>query len=610
MNSDNPGSSKYPEATDSPIDPFILENSPHLEIKQKIDFWHARLLNQLLKFNSYADYWRLIKPARVGDLSGFANPQVTETTRATEAIATFLFRAMTSAQPNFQLLSNNPNVDPESLWVSEQVINWQLQATNYRRKLLKACRSVALFGTVGVEEPWVTMPGYYESTDFVPRALLQMAFDPLTFDIGLSSWHAVIDYMTEDQLRALAKAMPQVYDAQAIEDAITSSRDTKNLSPELIARMAAAGYYTYQGGTTSAVSHIYQFVTYYGGFTDDATRSEWVISTINDLKTVRGHTLSQKRRPFVFGHLNEFEMEPYSYGVGRVAEMTQPEMNSNRGRMHDTITFSLFNQWLVSRLANIKSKQLVVKPWGVVEVDGNVEEAIKAIRPQLEGVNFGLQLEALMKNEFRATTGATDNLQALVTEATATESSIAQTEAVRRLSVIAELVSEPLLREHISKMHENNLTFLDSPFNVAVTGEDNPLRVFPNSLAQDVSVSTKIVTDKDFRPQRNKDLLQFLQVVTSIRSQNPQLGMVDLQPFVEEFARGIGMNPKKVWSQMAPQVAPMMAGVPGQAPPGMPSAMDRIAQMKQGMDTVRETAGKLGAGAHSDAMALAAGGAQ
>jgi hypothetical protein len=275
--------------------------------------------------------------------------------------------------------------------------------------------------------------------------------------------------------------------------------------------------------------------------------------------------------------------------------------------MHDTITFSLFNQWLVSRMANIKSKQLQVKPWGVVEVDGNVEEAIKAIRPQLEGVNFGLQLENLMKNEFRATTGATDNLQALVTEATATESSIAQTEAVRRLSVIAELVSEPLLREHISKMHENNLLFIDQPFNLAVTGEEDPVRVYPSSLAAEVTVMTKIVTDKDFRPQRNKDLLQFLQVITSIRSQNPQLGMVDLKPFVEEFARGVGMNPKTVWNQMAPVVAPMMATPMGQTPPGVPNAMDRVGNIAAGMPSVHQTAGGTGAAAYQDAMANLAG---
>lgn len=570
---------------------------PHLEIKEKVDFWHSKLHTHLSRFNTYADYWRLLKPSRSGDLSGFANPQVTETTRATEAIATFLYRAMTSATPNFQLLSNVPWVTQEDLWTSEQVLIWQQTVTNYRRKLLKACRSTALFGTVAVEEPWVVNMPYYEATDFVPRSLLQVAFDPLCFDISLSPWHATIEYMNADQIRMLGQRMPDVWDPEAIENAITATADTKNLSPELTQRMVNAGYQTYSGN--NGPSSMLQVTNYYGILKDDKSMRQWCISTINDLATVRFHESPYKRRPMVFGHLNEFEMEPYGYGVGRVAEGTQPEMNSNRGRMHDTITFSLFNMWLANRSGNIKPSQMKIKPWGVLEVDGDPDSMLKALRPQLEGVNFGLQLEQLMKSEFRATTGATDNLQALVTEATATESSIAQTEAVRRLSVIAEILSESLLREHISKMHENNMTFLDQPFSIAATGRANQIRVFPADLALDVEVATKIVTDKDFRPQRNKDLLQFLQVVTSIRSQNPQLGQVNLEPFVEEFARGIGMNPKTVW-QAIPQI-------PGVTPPGagpqLPSAIDRLGAGVQQAESVRGNAGALGAQASQNAQA-------
>lgn len=573
---------------------------PRNEIKDKVDFWHSRLSSHLQRFNTYADMWRLIRPARAADFSGFANPQVSEATRATEAIATFLYRAMTSAQPNFQFTTSNPMVQEEDLWVSEQVINWQLTQTQYRRKLLRACRSVALFGTVGIEQPWVVNMPYFEATDFCPRSLLQIAFDPLCFDISMSSWHCVIDYVTPDQLRALGRKMPDVWDQEAIQKAIEASQDAKNVSPEIMSRLSQAGYNTYSG--SGKVSNVLELKTYYGILNEDPSGNEWCVGTINDLATVKFHDGVYKRRPFEFAHLSEFEFEPYGYGVGRIAEGTQPEINSNRGRMHDTITFSLFNQWLVNRAANIKTKQMKIQPWGTVEVDGDPDSMIKALRPQLEGVNFGLQLEQLMKSDFRATTGATDNLQALVTEATATESSIAQTEAVRRLSVIAEIISENLLRNHISKMHENNQTFLDQPFSIAATGMASNIKVFPADLALDVEVNTKIVTDKDFRPQRNKDLLQFLQTVTSIRSQNPQLGQVNLQPFIQEFARSVGMNPREVWS-----VIPQLPGMPGQGGgPQLPTAMDRMGSQMSEAESVRSNAGALGANAHSLAAGAAA----
>jgi len=568
------------------IDPLLANVQD--EIKEKVDFWRTRLEGQLGRFNTYADYWRLIKPARKGDLSGFSNPQVTETTRATEAIATFMYRAMTSAQPNFQFVSKNPYVTAESLWISEQLVVWQQVATRYKRKLLKALRSMALFGTVGIEEPWMSDKPYWESTDFLPRSLLQMAFDPLCFDIMSSPWYAVIDYLTDEQLRELSIKNPDVWDREAVESVISGASE-KTLSSQLMARLSNAGYWPFSG-SGSAASKLFEVISYCGPIKSDPSGRMYSVGLLNDTKVARGHESSYRRKPFLFAHMNEFELEQYAYGVGRLAESTQPELNSNRGRMHDTITFSLFNQWLANRSANIKTSQMKIRPWGVIEVDGDPETSLKALRPQLEGVNYGIQLENMMKTEFRSTSGASDNLQAMVTEATATEASIAQTEAVRRLSVLSEVASDSLLREHISKMHENNLTFLDQPFSIGVTGEPQPLRIFPNSLAPEVEVMTKIVTDKDFRPQRNKDLLQFLQVITSIRNQNPQMGQVDLKPFVEEFAMGIGMNPKTVW-RIIPQIPG--ATVPGQMPP-MPNAMDQVESGVQAAEGMRSNAGELG----------------
>jgi len=574
-------------------------------IKEKVDFWRARLSSHLSRFNTYADFYRLIRPARAADLSGFANPQVTETTRAVEAIATFFYRAMTSAQPNFQLLSSNPYASEEDLWTAEQVLIWQQTATQYRRKLLKACRSAALMGTVAVEEPWTVNMPYFEATDFMPRSLLQVAFDPLCFDISLSPWHAMIDFVTPDQLRDLARRMPDVWDGDAISKSIADSSDVKNVPSEVMARLSNAGYNNYAG--SGSVSSIMQLVTYYGNLPGDTSGTEWCVATVNDLATVKFHSNVYKRRPLSIAHLIEFELEPYGYGVGRIAENTQPEINSNRGRMHDTITFALFNQWLANRSAGLKTSQMKIKPWGVTEIDGDPETMIKAFRPQLEGVNFGMQLENMMKQEFRGATGATDNLQALVTEASATEASIAQTEAVRRLSVQAEIFSETMLRDHIAKMHENNLTFLDKPFSIAATGRVDNLKVFPGDLALDVEVQTKIVTDKDFRPQRNKDLLQFLQVVTSIRSQNPQLGQVNLQPFVEEFARSVGMNPKSVW-QAVPQIPGLSGGSLGPAGgPQVPGAMDQLAGGVSQAESLRSVAGELGQAAHNGAQRELAG---
>ena len=249
-------------------------------------------------------------------------------------------------------------VDQEQLWKSESVLEWQKIVTQYPRKLLKALRSCSLMGTVGIEEPFVSNKPYFEATDFVPRSLLQLAFDPLCIDIADSGWHAFIDFVTEDTLKQLALHSPDVYDPKVIQTVLDSAKQYGNMTPEVIARLAAAGYYSFTGGPTTAnVSHVFYMVTYYGPLEENELPGgqEWKVVTINDLHIIAAHVSPFKRRPVNFAHLNEFELEPYGYGVGRVAENLQPELNSNRGRMHDTITFSLFNMWIASRMANIKT---------------------------------------------------------------------------------------------------------------------------------------------------------------------------------------------------------------------------------------------------------------
>lgn len=588
-----------------------LAGSPMEEIKQKINFWQNRMEGKLSGFNAMADFWRLLKPSRTKNMDGFSNPQLTETTRATEAIATFLYRAMTSANPNFQLVSRNPMTQQENLWKAEQVLGWQKEAMQHNRKLLRTIRGGALFGTMVVEAPWVTC-SQYEGTDFVPRSLLQVAFDPMAWDISMSPWYATLDIVTPDYLKMLAKNMPQVWDGEAIEDAIQATKTQDGtLTPAMRARLAAAGYQTYgDGGKYS--SNLCFLVTYHGPLADNPTPNgrDWCVAYVNDNKIVRAHESEYKRKPFVFSFLNEFELEPYGYGIGNVAAAMQPEMNQNRGRMHDTATFSLFNMWIADRSSNIKSSQLKVRPWGVVEVEGGTK-GLEAIRPQLEGINFGLLLEKMMKEEFRATTGATDNLQAIVTEASATEASIAQTEAVRRLSVMAENASEGLVRQHTEMMHENNLQFLDQIFWIGATGDKGPTRVFPMDLPEDILVQTKIVTDKDFRPQRNKDILQFIQIATSIRNQLTP-GSIDLIiPFVQEFARGVQVNPKLVVQALL-GMAQEPAG-PGMTPQGPansgapPNAMDQVGNQMDAMENVRSMAGELGATARNNAASVAVG---
>jgi len=52
-------------------------------------------------------------------------------------------------------------------------------------------------------------------------------------------------------------------------------------------------------------------------------------------------------------------------------------------------------------------------------------------------------------------------------------------------------------------------------------GLSGGLQIFPEDMAYDLDFKVKIVTDKDFRPNRLKMLIQAIQIFTSIRNELP-----------------------------------------------------------------------------------------
>jgi hypothetical protein len=128
-----------------------------------------------------------------------------------------------------------------------------------------------------------------------------------------------------------------------------------------------------------------------------------------------------------------------------------------------------------------------------------------------------------------------------MTDGTATEVSIAQNEAVRNISVKAEIIAESLMRKHLEQAHINNYSNVAEPF--VISGTNGPVTVYPTDLAVDVDFVVKITTDKDFRPQRSKDLIQALQIMTSIRNNGDSK---IAKPFYIELAKALDVSPTLV----------------------------------------------------------------
>ena len=478
-----------------------------------------------------------------------------ETPRAVNALATSITRMQTSQDPYFELRSDQATED--ELFYLEKKYQKMLQESEFKRKLLKGNRSMCLFGTQVWEEPYVSFPNgaqnpIFQGTDFIPLSLLQVAFRSGVYDMNHSDFLAPIHHFNSNYLRFIANS--PVWKKDVIEEGIKEKETEGNASyakSSIESRRQEAGY---QEGKN--INH--EVILWHGRLTGDALNNPLIaemwqeygrtdnpadaditIGILNRKRIIRLHPTPYGtwHHMHKIGHYVEFELEPLGYGVGALAYTLQKDINRILRRVNDVELFSLYNMNFVGAGSGLNSNSLQVFPWNLIKV--NDVNQIKEIRPQIEGIINGLKLLEQTREDFRAVTHATSTLQAVLTGATATESSLAQSEALRAISLTAEINSDCVIRRHFETMHRNEI-------------DQNP---FDEVHVPNVQFIAKVTTDKDFRPEHTKKLLEFLSLSTSIR-QNMPLDFNPM-PIIKYFARSVGINPREL-TEPRPQVDRMI----------------------------------------------------
>jgi hypothetical protein len=490
------------------------------EINHRVSQWERGAESFLERNEEISDMWRLNEPKKRGGDTQLTNTRTAEMLSGSESVGTLLYRMLTASDPNFDVVPKELGENEDRLTAISNLIQWQQMHLRYRKNLRRACASMGLFGTTICEERWKMIPAakktLIEGTEFVPRSLSQVAFNLAVPDITESDWYATIDFVSARALRAMAKNNPDLWDSKQIEDAIEQGKD-KNHIPEVIKRRRrAAGY-------DEDDPDAYQLVTFQGYFDDLPAKDDkhWVVSVVNDDFQVSGHPnpFDHGEFPYRIAHYMSFELEPYGYGIGRSTLLLNRQRDAVRNLTLDTIIMALFNMWAVSTLADVEGNTMKMSPLGIVRA-ADVSQ-ILPLRPDLQGAKAGLEMDTLLKEEVRGAGGATSNIQSLVTEATATESAIVQNEAMRRVGVYAEIAAEELVRKHLYISHRNNIQFLNPDIWLTVSGEEKPRRVNKDIINMDVDFLIKVTTDKDYRPQRMQNLLQYLQILSSVRQEVP-----------------------------------------------------------------------------------------
>ena len=534
------------------------------EILDKINQSEGELTEFYNEWEECSTSWRMAgREISSKRPKGLFNSKSGETNRGINTLANVWFRMLTAEDPYFEAVGEGIDemgreLSEEDLYAVESVIGKQLVASEYKRKLLRSLRSLAAMGTIVVEEPYVVKSNI-EYTDFIHRSMLLTHFDPFVYDISCSSFIAFLDFPNDAKIRSLAMSDPDTWDIDLLEKAIKDFKDAMvgdgatNGYSRISDRKQRAGY-SDRGSKTN------QLITYMGvldsenpilqqygqskGMTTNLRLIHWTVRIFGStIVSLHPTPYGDWHHSVKVANVNEWELEPIGYGVARLGRKFQRELDLTQSRINDILMFSLLSMWKVGKFAGLNANQLVIKPWGVVELEDITQ--LEPIRPDINAIQQGLAMQAILKEDFRATTGASTNLQAQITKATATEAGIAQTEAIRQASVTAEVIGETLVRAHIEDSHINNTDLLDTAIWVAISGGQKPRsRSFNRTnLPKNVGFKAKITTDKDFRPERQRNLLEGIQLATSIRNIVPE-GMNVVKPLLEEWFRSVGMNPR------------------------------------------------------------------
>jgi hypothetical protein len=315
-----------------------------------------------------------------------------------------------------------------------------------------------------------------------------------------------------------------------------------------------------RAGYTNFDQNVFEHIRYHGrietdnsvvqsyweslGRQDDPNMVDFTIGILNGDPIVNFHMTQYGdwRTRFGIAHYKSFELEPYGYGVAKIGRKYQKELDIVESRANDSLAMGLNNMWLISKYAGIKASQLGIRPQGIIEAE-DINQ-VKPLPHDLQVVVQALAMMGIKKEDFRTMVGAYSNLQAqAIKGGTATEAALLQNEAIRGASIHAEIISETFLRDYIETVYYNDLNYLDAPIWVSATGQEMPQYYDKGNLPTGIGFAIKVVTDKDFRPERNDAIVKALQISTSIRNDVPaSLNVID--PLYREYFRGLGMNPR------------------------------------------------------------------
>jgi hypothetical protein len=514
------------------------------EVAEKSTDYENNMTAYMASVSEAGDLFRVKPPSRKANT--FSNPRQTEHHRAVVAVGTLLYRMLTAADPPFELRSYDLDTDYDKLDTLTHTFLTQMEYANYRSAVLKSCHFAPNFGTVinqfdyrliGASKFGRKVP----TTVMIPRAMDQVMFDRGTLAIENADWLSTADVTSKNDIMRMAyeaKEIGTAWNPKALEAASKDEENNNTINQNVLNRIRRSGF-----TQDEALKKKKELLMFYGKLDCMNDGIEYVVGIINRKHLVRFHanTSQYGSRPFSVTKWIDWD-GPLGLGIYQLFGGTHRSMDANRQKVQDLNTFGAYSMF-ERKKDSFSNEDAVIGPFKFVDVENMGD--IAPIPVNLAAGESMLRLDELLKQEYRSATGASDTLQAIASEATtATSAALSQNEGMRLISVRAEHMSKPLVKDYLRTLHDNNLENIREPFNISKAGI--AARVYPANLRCDVDFIIKTTTDKDFSPKRLTELQQLLATLVSTKSSHPDLANIQVTPIVKAIAHMLDVRPSEV----------------------------------------------------------------
>lgn len=469
------------------------------EITGKIDNYEKRMTNRLARWVEAAELYSG-KTATTRENSKISCNSA-ELYKAIRAISNMMVRMMVGQKPSFELEAMDiiGAEDPHKLLIAEHYITQQLDLANYNKNLVRALVQLLLYGTVVCHEPYEPVRRSFLGkkkfvTQFRPISLINCAFSLDAYDVEESKWVAISDIQSKSELDKLLNYDPEgkVYNTTAINAAKAQGEYCPNVNTWVTQRLAWQGYINqrFEGGM--------ERITYYGPLDSKNSDTEYCVEVVNRQFIVRMEEY-EGMRPVRIATINTIDVEPLGNGLHDVFHPVLQEIDDAKSALLNMVTLAGANMFAKQKSLTDEDIEFTIRQFGVMSLEN---PDMKSIGPNPNNIQMVAGFLDNRTQAFRQGSGATDTLQAIVSNetATATATSLSMNESVRNVSVMAECAAPILHRDHIKVILEQAQKYNTEPFTVNVGGL--PVTATPNSLLIDVNVRVKTATDQDFRPAK------------------------------------------------------------------------------------------------------------